>query len=112
MLAVKVLPGAPVGLAILPSAPSAPRSPGRCVLPSTTCAAVTAPLRFLSCVPGKTHKGARKRFHVRADGSVWHAARGHRHYLSNKLPRQRRRLKRLRSLGGRDAAKILRMLGR
>jgi large subunit ribosomal protein L35 len=69
-------------------------------------------VRWFAGVPGKSHRGALKRFQVSKDGAVRHAAAGRRHLLSGKSAGRHARLRKPRLLQGADARRILRLVGK
>jgi large subunit ribosomal protein L35 len=58
----------------------------------------------------KTHRGARKRFHVTAGGKILRMHSGKRHLLGTKAAKRMRKLKKLTKVSPRDVAAIRQML--
>jgi large subunit ribosomal protein L35 len=58
----------------------------------------------------KTHRGARKRFKITANGKILRMHSGKRHLLGTKPARRMRRLKKLTKVSPRDAASVRQML--
>jgi large subunit ribosomal protein L35 len=59
----------------------------------------------------KTHKASRKRVKVTARGKLRRNRAGARHLLSGKSAKRKRHLKRPACQGGREADKLLRLIG-
>ena len=58
----------------------------------------------------KTHRGARKRFKITANGKILRMHSGKRHLLGTKAANRMRRLKKLTEVHAADASKVRRML--
>ena len=58
----------------------------------------------------KTHRGARKRFKVTANGKILRMHSGKRHLLGTKPARRMRKLKKLTQVSHADKAKTMQML--
>jgi large subunit ribosomal protein L35 len=58
----------------------------------------------------KTHRGAKKRFHITANGKILRMHSGKRHLLGTKAPKRMRKLKKLAQVSPRDAAAVRQML--
>ena len=58
----------------------------------------------------KTHRGARKRFKVTANGKLLRMHSGKRHLLGTKAPGRMRKLKKLTQVSKADKAKTMQML--
>jgi large subunit ribosomal protein L35 len=58
----------------------------------------------------KTHRGARKRFKITANGKILRMHSGKRHLLGTKAARRMRRLKKLTKVSPHDAASVRQML--
>ena len=58
----------------------------------------------------KTHRGARKRFKITANGKIVRMHSGKRHLLGTKPARRMRKLKKLTQVSHADKAKTLQML--
>ena len=58
----------------------------------------------------KTHKGAKKRFKVTANGKVVHASAGRRHLLTGKPSKRMRRLRKPAQVQGQEAKNIKKLL--
>ena len=58
----------------------------------------------------KTHRGARKRFKITANGKIIRMHSGKRHLLGTKAAKRMRKLKKLTQVGKADRLKTLQML--
>jgi len=58
----------------------------------------------------KSHRGARKRFKITANGKILRMHSGKRHLLGTKPPKRMRKLKKLTQVHARDAAAVRQML--
>jgi large subunit ribosomal protein L35 len=58
----------------------------------------------------KTHRGARKRFKITANGKILRMHSGKRHLLGTKAAKRMRRLKKLTQVSPRDVAAVKQML--
>jgi large subunit ribosomal protein L35 len=58
----------------------------------------------------KTHRGAKKRFHITANCKILRMHSGKRHLLGTKAPKRMRKLKKLTQVSPRDAAAVRQML--
>ena len=58
----------------------------------------------------KTHRGARKRFKITANGKILRMDSGKRHLLGTKPARRMRKLKKLTKVSPHDAASVRQML--
>jgi len=58
----------------------------------------------------KTHRGARKRFKITANGKLVRMHSGKRHLLGTKPPKRMRKLKKLTQVSKADKAKTMQML--
>lgn len=90
----------------LPRRPAQPPPP-LLLLASAACNAQARPM---SRVPGRTHRGAAKRFRLTSAGDVLHWAAGRRHLLSGKSRRRLTRNRGARRLAGGDAKHVRRLL--
>jgi large subunit ribosomal protein L35 len=58
----------------------------------------------------KTHRGAKKRFHITANGKILRMHSGKRHLLGTKAAKRMRKLKKLTKVNDRDVAAVRQML--
>ena len=58
----------------------------------------------------KTHRGARKRFKITANGKILRMHSGKRHLLGTKAAKRMRKLKKLTKVSDRDVAAVRQML--
>ena len=58
----------------------------------------------------KTHRGARKRFKITANGKILRMHSGKRHLLGSKAPGRMRKLKKLTKVAPQDVAAVQQML--
>jgi large subunit ribosomal protein L35 len=58
----------------------------------------------------KTHRGARKRFKITANGKVIRMHSGKRHLLGTKAPKRMRKLKKLTQVNKRDVPAVRQMM--
>ena len=59
----------------------------------------------------KSHRGAKKRFKVTANGKVLRGHSGHSHILTKKSTKRKRNLRSVTTVKGKFAQNLLRMLG-
>ena len=58
----------------------------------------------------KTHRGAKKRFKITANGKILRMHSGKRHILGTKAPKRMRKLKKLTKVNDRDVPAVRQML--